>query len=91
MSIPEAEWAPEDVALLLASRQHQNEIGAHGVPMSEATDPANQFAFTAGRVMDWAEKARLDAIDELREKNPKASLNGLIFPVRRRDGGASAR
>lgn len=84
ISIPEAEWSRADVALLIASRQREKEIGAHGIPMSEATDPKNQFGFTTGLVMDWAERSRLDAIEAHKKKNPKQNLNGLMFPVRRR-------
>jgi hypothetical protein len=81
----EAEFNDQDIALLLAHREIRADMGSHGIPLSEALDPKNQFAFTTGRVMDWAEKARLDAIDQFRKDFPDADMHGLFFPVRRRD------
>lgn len=61
----EPEWRPEDVALALAAERLDADLGAHGVPMSIATDPDNQFKFKAPQMpsMDWAAKARGDAQD----------------------------
>jgi len=59
-------------------------MGSHGIPMSEATDPANQFAYTTGRVTDFAEKQRQDDIDLYKKQNAQANMNGVTFPVRRR-------
>jgi len=84
VSVTESEWTPNEVALLLASRRHEKSFGSHGIPMAEATDPDNQFAFTTGKVMDWAERTRLDAIDAHKKEHPKQNTNGLMFPVRRR-------
>ena len=39
----EPRFTPDDKALLLASRRRVR--GTHGILMSEALDPANQFAF----------------------------------------------
>ena len=83
-AIPEPEWTRDDVALLLASRQRDREYGPHGVLMSEAQDPASQFAYTAEPVMDWVEKARKDFEDAYRRNNPDASLNGIMFRAKRR-------
>jgi len=87
VSIPESEWSPADVALLIASRQKEREIGSHGFPMSEATDPANQWAFEGQKapLTDWAEKARADAQDEYYKKWDKkdapVNRNGHIWNV----------
>jgi len=54
--------------------------------MSEATDPANQFAFYGAEpVTDWAEKARLDKEDAFKKQHEKANMNGVIFSVKKRD------
>lgn len=41
---------------MLALAAVEKDIGPYGIPMSEATDPANQFAFTGADapVIDWA-------------------------------------
>jgi len=86
----ESEWTTEQVDLLLASRELEQERGPHGVPMSEATDPANQFAYYGDEpITDWVKKAQLDKEDAYRKKhhsetNP-VNMNGLIFPVKKRD------
>lgn len=91
MTFTESEWTADEVALLLAAREVERERGPHGFPMSEATDPANQFVFVGSRapVVDYAEKARLDAEDAyMREhdsdKNHPLNRNGLIFRVKKR-------
>ena len=59
------EFTPAGVALLLASRRKAAEPMSHGIPLHEAMDPANQFAFEAQDkpVTDWADKALKDAQD----------------------------
>jgi len=84
VSIPEPEWTREDVAMLVVSRHAERSIGPHGLPMSEATDPANQWAFETGRVMDWAEKKRLDDIEAYKKENPDQNMHGLTFNVRKK-------
>jgi hypothetical protein len=91
VSVPEPEWSPDDVALLVASRQHQQSLGAHGFPMSEATDPANQFAFTGQKapIVDFFEKARLDDQDKYYKqydtKETKVNRNGHIWTANKKD------
>ena len=41
------EFTREDVALLLARRRQNAEMGPYGIPRAEATDPANRGAFEA--------------------------------------------
>ena len=80
------DFTREDVALLLADQALEADMGPHGIPMSEATDPANQFAFEgfAAPQTDWAEKARQDAKDRFYEKWKDANRNGHMWGVRRR-------
>lgn len=88
----ESEFDDEQVALMLAYARHTADLGPHGHPMSEATDSrANPNEYDGGYryvaenpVTDWAEKTRLDRIDEWKkEAGENANLNGLIFPVKK--------
>lgn len=82
----EPEFTPTEVELLLAHLEMQADIGWHGIPMSEATDIANQFSYRgpdAPRI-DWAAKAIGDASDRYYEANPKASRNGHQWYLRKR-------
>jgi len=74
----EPEFTAQDVALLLASRRKAAEPMSHGIPLDEAMDPANQFAFVAQEkpVVDWADKALKDAQDRFYDARPKDSRNG---------------
>jgi hypothetical protein len=91
VTVAESEWRPEDVALLLMSKRREQEYGSHGILMSEATDPANQFAFKGQEspTIDWAEKARADAQDKYYKEWDKpdqpVNRNGHIWGVRKRD------
>lgn len=86
----EPEWDFEQVDLLIAMREIEAETGPHGFLMSEATDPANQFAFQGDEfpTTDWAEKARLDSQSayyaRFDSKENPLNRNGLIFGVKRR-------
>jgi len=90
VSIPESEWSPEDVALLVSSRIAERELGPHGIPMSEAMDPANQWAFTGpdNPVVDFAEKNKRDRMDAYYKKYDKkdnpVNRNGHVWTVTKR-------
>ena len=83
----EPEFTAPDVAFLLASRRAEQALGPHGIPISEATDPANQYAFEADEfpLVDWAEKTLKDAIDKRHREWPDENRNGHKWRVRRRD------
>jgi len=90
VSISEAEWSPDQVALLIASRQAELEIGPHGFSMVEATDPANAHAFVGQEAptVDFARKAQLDKQDAYYKKydtkdNP-VNRNGHIWGVKKK-------
>lgn len=65
----EAEWDDEQVALVIAHLELENDLGPHGQPMSEATSPlANPknpkgkwWYKPTGPFVDYAEKARVEA------------------------------
>lgn len=91
VTVRESEYSLQDQARLLADwdAEHTNR-GPHGVPVSEATDPANNpFStsstghFVAEPVIDFAQ----DAIDRAREARAKALKNpeddwALLWRVR---------
>lgn len=87
ITVREPEFSAWDLAVLLADRADERvPRGRHGLPISEATDPANQFAFEAeGPTTDWAQKVLDEAEAEYRRKWPKAPHGALLFKVRRRD------
>lgn len=91
MAVCESEWSPEDVALLVASRQQEREVGPHGFLFSEAFDPANQFAFKGQDApkVDYAEKARLDAQEAFYKQHDKkdnpVNRHGHVWGVTKRD------
>lgn len=75
----DAEFTREDLARLLASRRKDREMGPHGITLSEALDPANQFAFEAPEKpqIDWAEKTAQDQAERYYKTRPKGeSRNG---------------
>jgi hypothetical protein len=82
----EPEFTPTEVELLLAHLEVQADIGWHGIPMSEATDLNNQFAYRGNESprMDWAAKAIGDASDAYYASNPGMSRNGHQWYARKR-------
>lgn len=80
----EPDFSREDVALLLADQALEADMGPHGIPMSEAMNPANQGMFEGYLQTDWAEKARQDAKDRMYRQYPDGSRNGHMWAVRRR-------
>lgn len=83
MTVREAEFTEWDVAVLLADRtEAKKPRGRHGIPLSEALDPGNQFAYVArGPVTDWAQKKLNEAEERYRKANPKADMDSVHFWV----------
>lgn len=73
VTVREAEFSPLDVAALLEVRRRRRvKRGPHGYPITEATDPANQFAFKAGNpTRDWAMRALTQAQKAWTAANPQ--------------------
>lgn len=86
VTVREPEFSAWDRAVLLADvAASRVPRGRHGLPLSEASDPANQFAFEVPTPrMDWAQKALDDAQEAFKKQNPKASMNALMWKVARR-------
>lgn len=91
VTVREAEWSPDDVALLIASRRDERvRRGPHGYTLEEATDPANQFAWDAGKPRkDWIMAAMQKAQELYFTENPSARGDrSLIWEPKRRQSSA---
>lgn len=86
VTVSESRFSAGEVARLLASRRRERVVrGAHGIPLVEAMDPANQFAFeTTPPVMDWAQKALNVAQEAYRKQNPKSDMSAVHIRVRKK-------
>lgn len=86
VTVREAEFDREDLLLLRAHQYREDTTGSHGIPMDEATDPANQFAFeaSAAPTVDWAEATRAAAIEAYYKQYPDANRAGHLWGVTRR-------
>lgn len=85
MTAREPEFTSSETALFLAYQLQKADLGPHGIPMSEAMDPANEHAFTAANggvpSIDFAEKAIEDAKDAYYDSWPDANRNGHMWGV----------
>jgi len=78
-----ADFSPVDIGLLLAAREMQADVGPHGLPMSVATNPENQFAFEAGLpVTDWASRTLAAEQKNYYASYPDADRSGHLWRVR---------
>lgn len=86
VTVREPEYSAWDRAVLLADvAASKVPRGHHGVPLHEAADPENQFAFEVPPPrMDWAQKALDDAQEAFKKQNPKAPMGALMWKVARR-------
>jgi hypothetical protein len=87
VTVREAEFSSWDLAVLMADRENERiPRGRHGLPIAEATDATNQFAYEVeGPTTDWAQKTLDEFEAEYRRKWPKAPHGALLYKVRRRD------
>lgn len=86
VTVSEPRFKAGEVALLLASRRAENAPrGSHGVLMSEATDPANQFAIEVTPPhVDWVQSALNDAGATFEAGREKGDRRAVLFGVKRR-------
>ena len=89
VTLREPEWSPADVAVLLAARRLEGDMGSHGVPMSEATDPANAGTVIVNESprVDYARLAVMKQQEPYYEAYPaaKADRAAHIWYVKGRD------
>lgn len=93
-SVVESEWDQDQVDLLIAEERLRVLTGPNGEYMPDATAPGanpNEYASGYRYVVDgphtnWAERARLDAIDQYKKQaGENANLNGMFWTVERLD------
>lgn len=94
--VTEPAWDEEQRLMMVEYLRYRRGLGPHGFPMSEVTsefaDPANpesKYRFFADPLplVDYAEKARLDAAEAYRKSlGDGGSMNGLIFTVQKVEG-----
>lgn len=87
VTVREPEFSADDLAALIVSRRDSLvRRGPHGHPLSEATDPANQFKYYVEHpIQDWALTAAQRAQDHFYAANPQLKKDStLIFPVKKR-------
>lgn len=75
----EGEWDAEQVALLLAAEEvrRDDEVGPHGIRMSEATSP---LADPSRRFEGWHYEARVRIDHAQRELNQKRKARADAYP-----------
>lgn len=85
VTVQEPRFAPGDKALLLASRRADRAPrGRHGLLLSEATDPKNQFVYRVKPpITDWAQKAINVKKAEFLKANPTADADSLLWGIER--------
>lgn len=86
VSVTESEWSAEDRDVLVASQQYARSLNANGIPIDEATDPDNQFAWQGHIITDFSEQSRLDTLERAKAEKPDASFNGKFVRLTRREG-----
>ena len=92
----EPEWDQLQADYLLALEAYEADMGTHGHPMSEATsrdaDPFNRqrkyhYEAVPTPTVDFAAKARDDAMDKYYKENPDANRNGHLWAAPKRVEG----
>lgn len=91
----EPEWDDEQLGLALAFAEFMRDMGPNGEQLVDATSPKadpNYYELDAiryvahGPFTNWAEKRRLDAIDQYKKAaGDNANLNGMFWTVEKVD------
>lgn len=87
VSVTGSRFTRTEVARLLASRRAENAPrGSHGLPLTEATDPANKDAFTVPLpVTDFAAKALRREQDAYEKRWGKDAMHDTLWRVQIKD------
>lgn len=87
VTVREAEFSAWDRAVLVADWGRSSaRVGRHGRLLSEALDPANQFAYEVPPpVTDWAQKKLNEAQEAYKKKYPQADMDALLWEVTMRE------
>lgn len=90
--VTEPEWSQADLRMVLEQDRWERSLNRNGIPLDEATsseaNPNNyggSHHYVVGDPMvDWSERARLDAEAKYQAEHPDDKMHGLIFqPVRK--------
>lgn len=83
VAVPEPRFTRAEVDVLLEARRLEQEPrGAHGFPLREATDPANQYrAVVPLPTLDFYQAAMNKAKDDYRKRWPDADMSALLWRV----------
>ncbi|RUQ06685.1 hypothetical protein D8M34_06600 [Microbacterium sp. HSID17254] len=86
VTVQESEFSDWDVAALLADRAEAAvPRGPHGIPIADATDPANQYKFSVELpTTDFAARALHEAQERYRKQYPDADMGSLLWRVERK-------
>ena len=82
VTVAEPEWTADEVALFLAARRVEADMGPHGVPWSEAMAPGAKYVADAVPSQNAAVAAVARAKDAYFTQWPKAPREGLVWRVR---------
>ncbi|MGB3733133.1 hypothetical protein, partial [Microbacterium sp.] len=84
-SVTTPRFDTHEKALLLESRRAEHEPrGRHGLKLSEATDPANQFAYQVPPPrQDWAQKKLNEVQAAYMKSHPGVDTDALLWRVER--------
>lgn len=87
VTVTQPRFTARERHLLLASRRVEKVLrGKHGIPLDEAMDPANQFAFEVPvpPPVDWAQRKLNEAQDRWRKDHPDDDIDSRMWSVRQR-------
>jgi hypothetical protein len=86
----EPEWDDDQAALLIAARAQLEDVGPHGIPMSEATDPLadpndrlHGWHYEARFRVDHAQRALSQALAERAKTYPDEDQSALLVTLER--------
>lgn len=82
VTVREAEWTRDEVALFVAARRVEADMGPHGIPWSRAVDPDAKFMADPVPTLNKAVDAVARAEDAYHKKWPNAPKRGLVWRVR---------
>lgn len=86
VTVSEPEFTERDRLMILAQRRDESlPRNAHGILLSEATDPANEFAFeVVGPTTDFSERLMNKKQKKFRDEFPDDDHDALLWGVRRK-------
>ena len=89
VTVREPEWDSVERALVVAAKRKRAEMGSHGVPMHEATDPANAGTWVINEFprVDYVKLAMNERRDRYYAQYPdsKKEQSAHIWYVKGRD------